>query len=287
MSEIAVQNQKEQIELTENENTILQEQVKKPLSDNDGIQFESLTDYELPPRTQFAVQNKPAVTLRGNKMQFSMSAVRLFKDCRYIIPMINPKTKRLSIIPCTEEEGATVEWSRIQAKTGKFQSKQITSEEFFRKIFEFMGWRQDCRYKIIGRLALSEHGKILVFDLEEAIMHAPKKQQVVDPISGKIKMKEMKYYPERYKTCFGRTYSDYIATKEQDDFEHIGGYELLANVDLQNAAESTTSTSVLEEVAAEESAVMLPEMEDSTVESEVLSYPEDKQKEESRVALVV
>ncbi|MBR3243010.1 MAG: hypothetical protein IKF90_09965 [Parasporobacterium sp.] len=260
MSENTVQNLKEQCHMSEKEFDLLQELMKEHLKENEELQFESLADYELPPRTQFALQNKPSVTLKGNKMQFSMSAVRMFKEYRYIIPMINAKTKRISIIPCMEEDSATVEWSRIQASTGKLQSKQITSEDFIRKIFDFMGWRADCRYKIIGRLAYSEHGMILVFDLEEAVMHAPKKQQIYDPISGTTKMKDVKYYPDRYKNCFGMTYSDYIAMKNQNELEQIGDYEHLANVDLQNAAETDTPATSAEAVVQETVTPMLPEL---------------------------
>ena len=50
-----------------------------------------------------------------------------------------------------------------------------------------MGWNRECRYKVLGRVAASDRGLILVFEMEEAIMFAPKKEEFVDPVQEKQK----------------------------------------------------------------------------------------------------
>lgn len=40
-----------------------------------------------------------------------------------------------------------------------------------------MSWNRECRYKILGRVANSDQGLCMLFDLEEAIMFTPKPQE--------------------------------------------------------------------------------------------------------------
>ena len=49
--------------------------------------------------------------------------------------------------------------------------------EFVENIFRIMSWNRECRYKILGRVANSDQGLCMLFDLEEAIMFTPKPQE--------------------------------------------------------------------------------------------------------------
>lgn len=80
----------------------------------------------------------------------------------------------LAVVPCAEEESASVEWARVN-KQGKWVNKNITSVDFVENLYHLMGWNRECRYKVLGRVAASDRGLILVFEMEEAIMFAPKK----------------------------------------------------------------------------------------------------------------
>ena len=55
--------------------------------------------------------------------------------------------------------------------------KYITSLEFVENIFRLMNWNRECRYKVLGRVANSDQGLCMLFDLEEAIMFTPKPQE--------------------------------------------------------------------------------------------------------------
>ena len=41
---------------------------------------------------------------------------------------------------------------------------------------------------------------LMLFDLEEAIMFTPKPQEYTDPLTGEMKKKQMKFFPDAYKT---------------------------------------------------------------------------------------
>jgi hypothetical protein len=102
----------------------------------------------------------------------------------------------------------------------------LSIEEFILKLYKLMGWKLNCRYKILGRVALAKPGPmpVLIFDLEEAIMFDSKPMEFVDEETGEIKKKQVKYYPEEYKDCIGKSYNDYIEAKQMNIFEFLDEY---------------------------------------------------------------
>ena len=73
-------------------------------------------------------------------------------------------------------------------------------------------------------MATSDSGLILVFDLTEAIMFGAKPLEYEDPETGKIKKKQLKFYPDEYKDCIGKSYNDYAASRQMNLFEDLSGY---------------------------------------------------------------
>ena len=43
------------------------------------LEYEKFDGYELPPRTQFSMLNKPAVSIKYGVMKFNMACIRLFE----------------------------------------------------------------------------------------------------------------------------------------------------------------------------------------------------------------
>ena len=173
------------------------------------LEYEKFDGYELPPRTQFSMLNKPAVSIKYGVMKFNMACIRLFEGIKYVLPILHPNKKRLALIMCPEEDSASVEWAR--QKDENWVNKDITSLEFVENIFKIMSWNRECRYKILGRVANSDQGLCMLFDLEEAIMFTPKPQEYTDPVTGETKKKQIKFFPDVYKDRIGKSYNDYIA----------------------------------------------------------------------------
>ena len=124
------------------------------------------------------------------------------------------------------EEGAmngSVEWAR--QKNGVWVNKSISSLEFLEKMFRMMNWNRECRYKVLGRVANSDQGLVMLFDLEEAIMFTPQPQEFTDPMTGEVKKKQVKFFPDIYKGRIGRSYNDYVATHQMSMFENIVSYQ--------------------------------------------------------------
>ncbi len=189
------------------------------------LEYESFEGYELPPRTQFSMLKKPAVSIKYGSMSFATAAIRMFEGMHHILPIVHMQKRRLAVIPLSEEESASVEWAKQRKKDGVWTNKQITSLEFIEKLYELMAWNRECRYKVLGRVANSDRGFILVFDLGEAIMFEPRAKEYTDPVTGEIKKKRVKYYPDIYKDCIGRSYNDYVEGRQVDLFENLGAYQ--------------------------------------------------------------
>ena len=68
------------------------------------LEYEKFDGYELPPRTQFSMLNKPAVSIKYGVMKFNMACIRLFEGIKYVLPILHPNKKRLALIMCPEED---------------------------------------------------------------------------------------------------------------------------------------------------------------------------------------
>ena len=214
----------EELKLAQREQALIQELIKTKQEQKQELEFESFEGYELPPRTQFSMLKKPAVSIKYGKMTFNMACIRLFEGIQYILPLVNIAKKRLAVAMCVEEESASVGWARFR-KNEVWVNKDITSVDFIEKIYQAMGWRRECRYKVLGRVANSDRGLILVFDLDEAIMFTPMKEEYEDPKTGEKKKRQVKYYPDLYKTRIGKSYEDYEQARQINLFEDIMSYE--------------------------------------------------------------
>ncbi len=207
---------------TPKEQELIRQLVQERLGKKNELGFESLEDYVVPPKVFFSMIKKPAVSIRHNRMEFSMSSIRLFEGVQHILPMLSDKKKRLVVAICAEEELSSVEWAR--EKKGKWVNKNITCPEYTENIYSMMGWNRECRFKVYGHLSNSERGLVLVFDLSDAVMFDPLPEEYFDKRSGKMKKRINKYYPDEVRMKLGRSYSDYVATQERSSFESLSGY---------------------------------------------------------------
>ena len=53
------------------------------------LEYEKFDGYELPPRTQFSMLNKPAVSIKYGVMKFNMACIRLFEGIKYVLPILH------------------------------------------------------------------------------------------------------------------------------------------------------------------------------------------------------
>ena len=209
--------------LTNREVEIVQEFAKAKIEAKDDLQYEDLDGYELPPRTQFSMLKKPAVSIKYGSITFNMAAIRLFEGIIHVLPFVSSKRKRIAVVMRKNEGAATVEWARKKGE--KLVNKPITSVEFSETIYNMMEWDKKRRYKAIGYVTNSREGFILVFDLQEAIMFSEQPEEYFDRRTGKMKKRNFAYYPEMYAGHIGKTYSDYVVGEQLTLFEDLSSYK--------------------------------------------------------------
>ena len=222
------------------------------------LEYEKFDGYELPPRTQFSMLNKPAVSIKYGVMKFNMACIRLFEGIKYVLPILHPNKKRLALIMCPEEDSASVEWARQKGEN--WVNKDITSLEFVENIFRLMNWNRECRYKVLGRVANSDQGLCMLFDLEEAIMFTPKPQEYADPLTGEMKKKQMKFFPDTYRNRIGKSYNDYIADHQMNMFEDFIGYQGSAVLDEPVREEDSFSKESMSQESEISENILLPDL---------------------------
>ena len=227
------------------ERALIQQLVQARLGKKNALEFESLNDYFVPPGIYFPRLKKPAVTIRINRLEFSMSSIRLFEGVQHVVSMLNDPKKRMVVAICAEEELSSIEWARKRKE--KWVNRSITCPEYTHSIYDMMKWNENCRYKAYGRLADSERGLVLVYDLARAVMFDPLPEEYFDKRSGKMKKRINKYYPDEIRMKLGRSYSDYEAIQRQSSFESLSGYvdtsgsEIPATISDEDAASISAS----------------------------------------------
>ena len=75
----------------------------------------------------------------------------------------------------------------------------------------------------------------------QAIMFTPKPQEYTDPLTGEMKKKQMKFFPDAYKNRIGKSYNDYIADHQMNMFEDFIGYQSSTVLDEPEREAGTTS----------------------------------------------
>ena len=100
----------------------------------------------------------------------------------------------------------------------------------------------------------------MLFDLEEAIMFTPKPQEYADPLTGEMKKKQMKFFPDTYRNRIGKSYNDYIADHQMNMFEDFIGYQGSAVLDEPVREEDSFSKESMSQESEISENILLPDL---------------------------
>ena len=118
----------------------------------------------------------------------------------------------------------------------RFRSFQpMISAELQKKILKMVLPKLKNQFKI-NRLV--DFNPIGVADEEIEILN---KESVTDPLTGEMKKKQMKFFPDAYKNRIGKSYNDYIADHQMNMFEDFIGYQSSTVLDEPEREAGTTS----------------------------------------------
>jgi hypothetical protein len=142
----------------------------------------------------FSGANEPTITIKKNMVRFSAYCLNMMPVVDTVLFVMYPTEKRLVIEPCPSGMRDAIRWSSKNPDNRK--PKSMTCKEYYRRLRELMGWHEDCRYTILGKVIGEGDDTVIAFDLTAALAYRPN-------ADGKISREPE--YPKEWGDSFGMT----------------------------------------------------------------------------------
>lgn len=159
---------------------------------DDAFSYEG---YEVVRGEFFAHIFEPSFVLSNYKVSVNTACIKKLPEIDYIQILVNPKQKKLAVLPCQEEEKDSFKWCTGGKKRGP---RKITCRVFYAKVMDLMGWDPTYRYKVLGKLIRSGERLLFVFDLTTPEIYARTLTK-----DGKSKISRKPAYLDEWKNQFG------------------------------------------------------------------------------------
>lgn len=116
------------------------------------LEYEKFDGYELPPRTQFSMLNKPAVSIKYSVMKFNMACIRLFEG--------------IAITPCAAEHPMSFKVPDRLLTDGQCRMR-INGVQFVQALLEANGLAAGKDYQFKGRYEAEKNAVIISLEKDE------------------------------------------------------------------------------------------------------------------------
>ena len=155
----------------------------------------------------------PKINIAYNSIALSPSCVKLFPDSQHFSIYLDEQNVRLIIVPTTTESDInSLKLARF--KNDKIVPRLCTAKHFCRRLFVFMEWCADTKYRILAHYREIGNRKIILFSLYDALQV---RSSVVEGEDGKKKRSTSISMPLAWKGTFGDTRA-VLEEKRQVDF---------------------------------------------------------------------
>ena len=165
---------------------------------------------------------KAKITWNINKFSFNSACVRLIPDKSYVQMLFDEKSRRVVLLPCGQYDKDSLRW--CNNRSGKPQPRDINAQMLCSKLFDFMEWIPEHRYKVMAVYQVLSGRELIVFNLLEYERIVPEEVISAD---GKVKKRIKKYYPPDWRDSFGTAYGEHKSTYEVN----LDDYYLLSSFD--------------------------------------------------------
>ena len=174
----------------------------------------SLDRFQVVRREFFAHLREPTVTFSNCKFIVNMACLKRFPETDFVQVLINRNTKTMVLRPSKEGVKDAFPWCSQIRDVRK--PKQVSCKLFFAKMFSFMSWNTDFRYKLMGRVIHAKGEYLLAFDLTATEVFQRN-------IQGKQSRSGM--LPEDWQDQFGLPFSEHQKSMQVNVFD---GYAVFA-----------------------------------------------------------
>ena len=184
-----------------------------------------LRGYEIAHGQFFDTPGRNTVTISHDQVKFTIPTIRKFGDTRTVELLIHPEKKLLAVRPVPKDTVNAVEWSTTS--NGKLASKAISGTACLPTVFKLLGWRDECKYRLLGSLKKKDDEQFLIFNLVDTEVLIPR--HVIDQAGEQNssnpdltpftapKSKQVLAYPSEWGDSFGADYYDRMQENAESD----------------------------------------------------------------------
>lgn len=163
----------------------------------------------------FSHMNEPSITFSDNTFCVNMACLRKAPGTEFVQVLVNQVDQKLVIRPCTEDVKDSFAWHTLRRKP-----KKVICPLFFGKIMSLMNWNPEHRYKIIGKLIMSQGQYLFVFDLKCPEIYQ-RSMQIDENGNEKRKSARKPVYLDSWKDQFGMPVAEHQQSLQINIFDEF------------------------------------------------------------------
>lgn len=114
----------------------------------------------------------PTCSVWPTKISFSKLCLTYLNNCEYVRIEVNPRNKRLLVVPVTSKDKDSIRWIKGQKD---FSVRNMESRLFGQQLYKTWGLDPEYNYRSIGRLVTANQKLMMLFDFSDAEMWLNKK----------------------------------------------------------------------------------------------------------------
>ena len=190
------------------------------------LNYEEIYSCQILDKYNLTDRKVPALTIKGRQIRFNLNAIHMLGDPQWVKILVNPDEKYILVLPSESElDVYAVDWCKVSKKTGRLESKDVTSKFLSPKLYNLMNWDREHSYKL--QCIFQDFGEgrtLLYFDMTEYVTMVTSEQQCAN---GTVRKRSQPYYLANWKDSFGpplkkimeqvtKDYSGYYAFDTED-----------------------------------------------------------------------
>ena len=190
------------------------------------LSYEDIYSCQILDKYNLTDRKVPALTIKGRQIRFNLNAIHMLGDPQWVKILVNPDEKYILVLPSESElDVYAVDWCKVSKKTGRLESKDVTSKFLSPKLYNLMNWDREHSYKL--QCIFQDFGEgrtLLYFDMTEYVTMVTLEQQCAN---GTVRKRSQPYYLANWKDSFGpplkkimdqvtKDYSGYYAFDAED-----------------------------------------------------------------------
>ena len=118
------------------------------------------TGFEIAQMDFITTRSSPTLSIENGAMTFSIECLRKIPNTSEMQLLVHPEKKELAVRPAPPDDRHSVRWAK--RNNGAIVPRTISTAAFSRALFSMLGWDEDHKYRL--------HGKLLKKDNEEAML---------------------------------------------------------------------------------------------------------------------